>query len=377
MDVCITGVGRSDFTRGTDESVADLATTAAVAAVIDAGIDRDQVDGIIVYHQNDSLGSRQLADLLGLKRLRWFSDNKQGGPATVGSVIEAAAIISAGLASHVLVVRAMRGYSGMPIGRWSPSHPIPEMVSAREHGFGLPAHVFGLWASRLESAGIAHAERREVALLSREGAMRNPRSPFFAKPLDEAEYDASPVIAEPLRRHDCCLEIDGAVALLVSRAKSAGVDRSRDVRVAAMAYTAGPGAEVPYLQWPDHTKSYASALSDELWSRSPIRAAKIESAFIYDAFTFMVPLQLRDLGVIPSDGAICEFLGAVRQGGAIPVNPHGGMLGEGYIHGLSNLAAAVDHLRGESVGFARKASTALVTGWGGSSGGALVLVRDG
>ena len=185
-----------------------------------------------------------------------------------------------------------------------------------------------------------------VALTQRAYAQRNPRAMMRA-PITMEDYLASPWVAEPLRRLDCCLESDAAVALVVTSTARAAALRQPAVLVSGFAtgggmtlYNAGRTTLIP---------SAARDLAPRLYASAGIGPAEVDVAELYDAFTFLVPLQLEDYGLVPA-GEVGPFIldGGTGPGGRLPVNTHGGHLSEGYVHGLNHVAEAVTQLRGRA-----------------------------
>jgi acetyl-CoA acetyltransferase len=197
-------------------------------------------------------------------------------------------------------------------------------------------------------------------------------------PITMEDYLASPWVAEPLRRLDCCLESDAAVALVVTSATRAAALRQPAILISGFAtgggmtlYNSGRTALVP---------SAARDLAPRLYASAGIGPGEVDIAELYDAFTFLVPLQLEDYGLVPA-GEVGQFIldGGTGPGGKLPVNTHGGHLSEGYVHGLNHVAEAVLQLRG-AAGDRQVpgADVALVSGQPGYVGGAtsaLILRR--
>jgi acetyl-CoA acetyltransferase len=202
---------------------------------------------------------------------------------------------------------------------------------------------------------------------------------MMRKPLTMDEYLAARPIAEPLRLYDCCLETDAAVAVVVTSAERARALRRPPVLVSGAA--TGGGHWLFSKGREDPTVSAAADLAPRLYAAAGIGPGEIDVAELYDAFTFLVPLQLEDYGLVPR-GETGGFYadGHAALGGRLPVNTHGGHLSEGYVHGINHIAEAVVQLRG-AAGDRQVpgAATALSTGQPGYVGGtcsALLLRSD-
>jgi acetyl-CoA acetyltransferase len=185
---------------------------------------------------------------------------------------------------------------------------------------------------------------------------------MMRSPLTLEEYLNARWVAEPIALFDCCLETDAAVALVIT-----STERARDlprtpVTISGAAW--GSGATLFRGDRRGLLFSASPPVAERLYDAAGIGPDDIDFACLYDAFTTMVPLLLEDFGLC-SKGEAGSFIlgGATALGGRLPVNPHGGHLSEGYIHGLNHVAEAVQQLRWESgPRQVDKAEVALCTG---------------
>lgn len=373
----ITGVGMTALSRYSGVGVARLALAATRDAISDAGLEIGDVDAVLTYHMSDSVGVNELSRQLGLRDSIWTNEIYGGGTQSASILGDAAMLVHAGIAANVLVYRALNGRSGKRMGQTG-----IKVGSGREEEFTVPygmvgpVHLFALVARRwMHETGATQNDLASVVTSSRARATSNPRALQRAG-LTTAEYDASPWVATPLHRVDCCLETDGAAALVVSRADVASRVRPASPLIHAVVRGGGPGANAI-----DKAASVGTLFSHYvapmIWSASGMGAADIDIALLYDAYSFVVLEQLEDFGFCTRGGS-GEFIrsGATDVAGELPVNPHGGMLSEGYVHGLNNIVEAVRQLRGQApTNQVGDAAVALCTGFGGSHGSAAVLVR--
>ncbi|MDL4771524.1 MULTISPECIES: thiolase C-terminal domain-containing protein [Thermomonosporaceae] len=356
------------LTRESGRTELQLAAEASRAALADAGIDRP--DAILSYHLNDSAPVLYLARELRLPEVGWHNEIYGGGTQSASILADAAMLVDAGLAENVLVYRALNGRSGkrmnalgLKLGEGT------EEQFTHPYGMAGPVHQFALAGQRyLHDAGLDEVHTHAIVAQSRAHAVRNPRA-LRRERLDMATYLASPMVASPLRRMDCCQETDGACALVVTRA-----DRVPDApRIHAVVRGGGPGAST-MDKAADVTRLFSSYLAGPLYEAAGMKPEHVDVSLLYDAYGWLVPRQLEDFGLVPR-----EDLGAVLRAqeitwnGRFPVNPHGGLLSEGYVHGLNNVAEAVRQLRGAGTNQVRGAGVALCTGFGGSYGSAAIL----
>ncbi|HEY3686473.1 MAG TPA: acetyl-CoA acetyltransferase [Streptosporangiaceae bacterium] len=368
----VAGVGMTPLTRRSGRTELDLAVAAARAALDDAGLAAADIDAVLSYHMNDSAPVTHVARELGAEPLGWHNDIHGGGTQSASILGDAAMLIDARVARTVLVYRALNGRSGVRMNAADlrlgagTDFTLP-------YGLAGPVAAFALVAQRyLAETGLGADALADVVIASRRNAAANPRA-LRREPLDRAAYDASPMVASPLRRADCCQETDGACALVLTAADHP-VARGAP-RVHAVVRGGGPGASDPGRA-PDPTRMFSAYVAAPLYAAAGMRPADIDVALLYDAYSFLVPVQLADFGLVARADLpdVLRALAGPRP--PVPVNPHGGLLSEGYVHGLNNVAEAVRQLRGDGVHQVPDAEVALCTGFGGSYGSAAVLIRD-
>lgn len=378
----IVGVGETEFSKNSGRSELQLAVEAVRTALADAGLAPVDVDGLVTFSM-DSTAEIALAREIGAGELRFFSQVGYGGGAACATVQQAALAISAGVARVVVCYRALNERSGRRFGRVSrdiSSAPTSSGVDNGWHypmGLSTPAATVAMVARRYQHVfGATGEDFGRVAVAARRHAATNPRAWFFERPITLADHQASRWIAEPLRLLDCCQESDGAVAVVV-----AGVEQAAELRQTPAVITAaaqGSGAE-QYIM----TSYYRDNLTGlpelgvvgrQLWEQSGLGPDDVRVAVLYDHFTPYVLMQLEELGFCPP-GEARHFIadGAIELDGRLPVNPHGGQLGEAYIHGMNGIVEAVRQIRGSSVNQVAGAGPVLVTAGTGVPTSGLLL----
>lgn len=382
---CIAGVGWTAYTRSSGASVEQLAVEAVRAAADDAGLDVQDIDGLVTYGLGDTAYTGVVGTSLGLKDLGYFSDQTAGGNYACAAVLQAAMAVASGQAKHVAVYRALNGASGIRYGGASWSHEMattglfsdaePQFLDTC--GLTMPAQHFAMLARRhMIEYGTDHRDFAAVAINSRAHAVLNERAQM-RKPIDLADYEASPWIAEPFRLLDCCVQTDGGCALIVTTADRARDLRKPPVRILSGATSSRAGRGVMWTNFAeDHSCCYATRIADRLFAQAGVTRSDIDFAELYDCFTYSVLVQLEDFGFCEKGEAGAFFrAGHARLGGTLPVNTHGGLLSEGYIHGLNSVTEAVIQLRGEAG--ARQVTDAelgLVTAGGAAYSGSAVIL---
>lgn len=242
------------------------------------------------------------------------------------------------------------------------------------YGHGSAPQNFAMVAQRyMYETGTTREQLARVAIGQREHAIRNERA-IRRDPLSLEEYLGARIIADPLHLFDCCQETDGACAVVIS-AGSAAAQTPHPVSIEAVASGFSEGGRYPFDRVPDFTRSWLADAAPELFAAADVQPADIDVAELYDAFTFEVAMQVEELGFC-GRGEGGAYLGAHGVGldAALPINTHGGLLSEGYVHGLNHISEAVLQLRGEcGERQVDGAELALVTSFSFGAGSALIL----
>src|SRR5262249_23147176 len=244
-------------------------------------------------------------------------------------------------------------------------------------GLATPAAWVAMAARRyMHEYGATSEDFGRVSVACRRHAATNPRAWFYRRPITLAEYQASRWIVEPLRLLDCCQESDGAVALVITSAARAAHLRHRPALIRA----AAQGAQDEQMNMTSFYREDIASLAEmqlvaaQLYAMGGLGARDIQTAVLYDHFSPFVLPQLEAFGFC-ARGEAREFIrdGHIELGGRLPVNPHGGQLGEAYIHGLNGVAEAVRQVRGTSVNQVPGVENVLVTaGTGVPTSGAIL-----
>jgi acetyl-CoA acetyltransferase len=376
----IAGVGYTAYSKDSGTTVLNLALEACRNAVADAGLDRSAVDGIVSYHFGDSVPAMAVATGLGLPAARYTVDLAAGGNAANLVVLTAAAAIEAGLAESVLCYRAMNGRSGFRLGggREMAARGVTQYTAP--YGWITYPQAMAMWCRRhMLKYGTTSEQLATVAVTCRRHAGANERA-MKREPITVADHQASPVIVDPFHMLDICLESDGGCALLVTSAERAQDLAQPPVTIMGGAYGGGPnqGDDLfDAMRWPEHACNYAKYIADDLWRSAGVGPGDIDVAEIYDCFTYSVIAQLEGLGFCAEgEGGAFVQGGRIDRDGELPLNTHGGLLSEAYIHGLNHVVEAVEQLRGAAgPRQVEGAEVALTTAGAMTCGSAMVLRR--
>ncbi|AUA12717.1 lipid-transfer protein [Streptomyces sp. SID8382] len=374
----IVGIGATEFSKDSGRSELKLAVEAVQAALDDAGLTPADVDGLVTFTM-DTSPEISVAQACGIGDLTFFSRVHYGGGAACATVQQAALAVATGVAEVVVCYRAFNERSGRRFGS-GVQHREPSAEGAAlgwSLPFGLltPASWVAMAAQRyLYAYGLKPEVFGHVAVTDRRHAATNPAAYFHGKPITLAEHAASRWIVEPLRLLDCCQETDGGQAIVVT-----SVERARDLPcppavIMAAAQGAGRGQEQMTSFYRDDLTGLPEmgVVARQLWRSGGLTPADIDVAILYDHFTPFVLMQLEEFGFCGRG----EAAGFVAED-ALPLNTHGGQLGEAYLHGMNGIAEAVRQIRGTSVNQVPGAARALVTAGTGVPTSGLLLGADG
>jgi acetyl-CoA acetyltransferase len=378
----IAGIGATEFSKDSGRSELRLAAECVRAALADAGLEPSDVDGLVTFTM-DANAEIAVARELGIGELSFFSRIGYGGGAAAATVQQAAMAVATGVADVVVAYRAFNERSGHRFGQVSRAAAQQANTSGVDNSFhypmGLatPAATIALVARRyMHSYGASSTDFGRIAVVDRKHASTNPNAWFYGKPITLEQHQESRWVVEPLHLLDCCQETDGGVALVVT-----SLERARDLRqqpavVAAAAQGSGSNQYVMNSYYRDELAALPEmgVVGRQLWQQSGIGPSDVDVAVLYDHFTPYVLLQLEELGFC-GRGEAKDFIAGdtLELHGSLPLNPHGGQLGEAYIHGMNGIAEAVRQLRGTAANQVDDAQHVLVTAGTGVPTSGLVL----
>ena len=379
----IAGAAETEYVRGTDKSVERFAIEASLGACADAGIDPATIDGVIVAGTRGK--AEDLINGLGATDIRWSGRSELGGAAPVAAIGLAMAAIKAGQAERIVISTARLGYSVSRVGTGGDAVltelrkilPSPLVRSELEYPNGLLTllHAYSLHANLwMQTYDIDPRALATVAVVTRQHAQLNSRAYMRGRPLGYEDYDSSPVICDPLRVLDCCLETDGAAAIVVTAADAVRPNRRH---VPILAATEGhPDTPDDIVNRPDMKTMGITKAAPRAFEAASLGPEDVDFAEVYDCFTYIVLRQLEEMGFC-ARGESPGFITKVGIGldGGLPLNTHGGLLSQGHTMGMNHVVEAVRQLRGEA-GDAQvlRAQIGLVTGYGDFADGSIAIL---
>ena len=379
----LTGIGRSAIGRRLMVDPLSLTVDACLAAVEDAGLTLDDIDGLSTYPGAAPMGMSEggVAAVEEALRLRptWINGGMEL-PGPGGSVVAAMMAVASGLCRHVLCFRTvwestnaalgLRGGGGLRVSGPMQEWRLPFGAMSASNWIGMNANQY------LHRYGATREMLGWIALNGRANAARNPAA-IYRDPMTMDDYLSARPITSPFGLYDCDVPCDASIAVIVSDASVAGDLPKPAVRVEAV------GTQITErISWDQDTVTHEPQVfgpSAHLWTRTDMRPADVDLALVYDGFTFNAISWLEALGFC-GIGEAKDWLDGGRRiarDGELPVNPHGGQLSEGRTHGFGFIYEAVAQLRHEAgerqVAGAR---TAVVTSGGGTPAGVMLLRSD-
>ena len=362
----VIGIGETTYYKRGQSPDAEmkLALQAIVNACTDAGIHPRDIDGFASF-SNDRNDPSLLAAALGCRDLR-FSNMQWGGGGGGGSAAlgNAAAAIATGMAECVVVFRALaQGQFGRfgqglqaNVVSGNPAHTIP-------YGLMSPAQMFAMKVNRfMHEHGVKQEAFRAIAMASYHHAQSNPRAVMYGRPLDEAAYDASRWITEPFHLYDCCLENDGAAAMILVSAERAKDFKHPPCYVLAAVGGSHHRAGAPVHNVPDYATSTFKTVAPRLYAMAGLGPSDIDVLQSYENFTGGVLMSIVEHGFCKPDECNDFFRldNLLAPDGDLPLNTSGGNLAECYMHGLGLNIEAVRQVRGTATAQVPRAEVSMV-----------------
>jgi acetyl-CoA acetyltransferase len=369
----IVGAGCTEFSKHAGRTELQLACESINAALGDAGLAASDVDGLVSYTV-DPVEETELVRSIGFEELSFSSRVPYGGGGSMGVLLHAAAAVASGAADVIVAYRAIRARSGASRFGGAKTSPSPTsghsgttaMQWCMPFGVLTPASWMAFNSVRyMHDYGVTSADIGRAVVQMRQYAAKNPAAWGYQNPITLDDHQSSRWIVEPcIHLLDCCQETDGSVALVITSG-----ERAKDLSHPPVLIGAASGAALFEQEIAsDHYRPDLSimegsvALARRLFEEGGFSRDDIDVALIYDAFSPILLMQIEALGFC-GFGEAKDFIadGNMALEGRLPINTNGGLIGEGYIHGLNLVLEATRQLRGTAVNQVAGARTALTT----------------
>jgi acetyl-CoA acetyltransferase len=388
----ISGIGQSAVGRRLGRSDLDLTLEACLAAIDDAGLTREDIDGLVTFPGRVNVppagftgpGTDEVQDALRLElnyRLSSFD-----GPGQLQAVVNACLAVAGGLARHVLVYRTVTESSGagagLPESARSASARRPATRTGGPMGWQVPMGAFStvnMMAMMAQRHFFDYGTTKEqlgwIPVIQRAHAALNPIA-VLRDPMSMSDYLDARMISTPLGLFDCDIPVDASTAFVVSHRDFAPDARHHPVHVNALGTASRNRAS--WDQYPDLSSMAAVGAAAHMWSRTDLRPEDIDTAHLYDGFSILAMIWMESLGLCPTGeaGRFIEGGARITYGGDFVLNPNGGQLSAGRAHGFGHILEAVIQLRHDAgARQAADAEVAVVSNGAGPIVGCMLLTR--
>ena len=359
--VAVVGYAHSEIRRHFDRPLGAVAVDTAPAAIADAGLRPDQIDGFVASSLLPSAGAHSVRDGVSTVTPHWlaqhlgvnprFATGFQGYGQLPGSVALAVNAVASGAADHVLLHRALHNPPGRYHGS-SLSHAAgPDQWTAPQGFFG-PLTMIGMMANEyLQRYGATREALAAVVVEARKNGSRIPWSYWHDRPLTVDDHLAAPMISDPISRFDCDIPVDGVATFVLTSAERARDLPHRPVHVAGYASGAPRRARL-HLHWPlDDVLEVGLEVGRRLWASAGVGPEEVDLPQLYDGFSPLVWLWLEVLGFCPvGEGHRFVIDGGIDSDvpGALPALSGGGALGNGRMHGVPQMLECYLQLSGQA-----------------------------
>lgn len=381
--VAIVGAGDAIHARASGLSAVEIAGQAVEAALDDAGLAPEDIDGILysrgVGDQFDDVAFR---DHFGVKQDIWVSHAGGGMVWAATAPSTAAAAIRSGRASVILNVFSVDWFSqkgregGSGPGKYHGEEVLKANLELPFGWFPQPVYFATIARRHMLEYGTSPADLGAIAVTCRYHANRHPDAITRDKKLSLEEYLARPMMVDPLRMEDCCLISDGGGAYIMT-----SLERARDLRKPPVIVRGvGQGASASGMYWSQQGDFTATP---QVFSASPafemagLTPSDVDVLTVYDPFTIAALMQIEDMGFCEK-GGVGEFAADGRllfDTPGLAYNTHGGLLSHAYVLGISHVVELVRQLRGEAANQVKDARIGVYGGYTGHMASTLILER--
>ena len=386
----ISGLGQSAVGRNLGRTEMDLTVEAIGNAIADAGLTPADIDGLVTYPSGGNGTARggfggpsanAVQDAIGL-RLNFYSGSSDGA-AQLQALVNACMAVATGLAKHIVIYRTVTESTAQKAsGRRGLAGSVTDLEGEQQYMMPFGALSATCWLAPLaryhmDKFGLTREQLGQIAVVSRANAQLTPYALMRGKPMTMDDYLAARMISDPLCLFDCDVPCDASTALVISH-----VDTAPDcphVPIQINALGSASWGRPSWYAWEDMATFPGRDPAAQMWSRTDLTIADVDSAHIYDGFSIITTLWLEALGVCGTGeaGAYIEGGHRISRDGELPLNTNGGQLSSGRLHGFGHLHEAALQLRGDAGErqLTKQPEVSVVTNGAGSTVGCALLTR--
>jgi len=380
-EVAIVGVGESDHTKASGRTAREIAAQAVERALDDAGLRPEDIDGIMYTPVAADFDERAFREHFGVSQELWVSRQGGGMVWAASAPYEAALALRSGRARHIVNVFSVAWATQRAemVGGPGQMHAEELFKQSLEVPFGWfpqPVYFASIARRHMHEFGTTEEQLGAIAVACRRHANLTPAAVMRAKPLSLADYLASPKIADPFRKEDCCLISDGGGAYVMTTA-----ERARDL-AKPLVTVAGIGlgnsrTGVHWAEQGEFTSTPQRFAAPVAFAMAGLERSDVDVLTCYDPFTIVSLMQIEDMGFCPKGegGRFVEGAALHFDGGVLPYNTHGGMLSHAYVLGIAHVVEVVRQLRGEAAAQVPDARIGIYGGYTGPQAATLILRR--
>lgn len=381
--VALVGVGEADHSKASGRSAVEIGLQAVERALADAGLEPDQVDGLMTAGgMGDQLTPDDFRAHFGTRGALWHS-GEGGGMAWAATAPHAAARALARGEARVIVNAfavawaSERGAMEGGPGQFHAREPMKAQLELPFGWFPQPVYFATIARRHMHAFGTKAEQLGAIAVACRRHANRTPGAVMQGRPLSLEDYLARPMLVDPLRVEDCCLISDGGAAYVMTSPERAR-DLSRPPVWVAGVGEGRAGSGLYWSQQADFTATPQVFSAPAAFRMAGVAPADVDVLALYDPFTIVTLMQIEDMGFCPKGegGPFVEGARLHFDGGGLPCNTHGGLLSHAYVLGIAHVVEVVRQLRGEAAAQVPGARVGVYGGYTGHLASTLVLVAD-
>jgi len=380
VSVHVAGVGSTSFGSHPNRTLQSLAVEAARAALADSNIPMDRIGCVFVGNfvggimtGQELLGPIVAADL-GLANVA--AVKVEAACASSSAAVRIGHDLVRADAEEAVLVVGVERLTGAPREALTTAMTAAiDLGSEGDAGLTFPGFWGLVMARHMHLYGTTREQVAAVVVKNRRFGANNPLAQF-QQPISLEEVIASPLVADPIRRFDCCPATDGAAAVVLTSEALARRYVSPSVRVAASVLVNGPVRVTDYREITSHDGTVNAAR--RAYQAAGVGPQDIDVAELHDCFSIAEIVDSEDLGFFAAgEGGPNILREATKRNSKVVINPSGGLLSKGHptgATGCGQIYEVVMQLRGQHPNQVPQARWGLTHNGGGTAAAVTVHI---